>query len=349
MTRFPTRKATERIPPMERWLEQHRRLILETAWMVYMAFSIIGYPYFGVSVMLPSILLCGLAAWLFPYRIALLTAGLTLPYHMLVMMYNFGNPQAWHAALEPGGLAAQVLAISFISISKSNRNKTLELSAGMKGRIKKRTDELQEIADFMEHRAETEYARMSDQLCNVVDNQLTALLYHSETLRNFLTFTEAPHADKAIKLVAIAEQNIEQVKTLHKRLSAKSIQETGLDHAIRAMCTYLSDTVGTRFSISISEQSKDVPEKHTHTIYRIAHEAVTNALKHGKATHIDIQLNMDAKTFSLTVSNNGLPLEDLNSDGIGLQLMQQQAKSIGATVRYTKGESNRTVFNCTSR
>ncbi len=331
-----------------RKLGQHRRWLLEVAWMAYMAFTIVGYPWLGISVLLPSILLSGLATWLYHYKIGLLTTVLTTLYNALAMMHNLDSLQGWRPSLEPGGIATQLLAVLVITIVKNNCNKTLALATLTERHIQERDEELREITEYMTNHSEAESAQISQKLCNIVDYQLTGLFYHSETLMNFLAYTEAPQTDKAAMLVEIARQNIEQIENLTQRLSPRTIMEFGIEKALRKMCAYLEQSAGTRFAIAINERCKEIPDKTTLSIYRIAHEAVTNALRHGKASHVDIQLEFVDKVFSLAVINDGLPLPPTPPAGVGVQLMRHRAETIDATVEYTQDNSGRTRFTCIS-
>ncbi len=327
----------------------HRRLLLESSWLAYMAFAIICYPWCGISALLPSILLSGLATWLYHYKAGLLTTALTVVYNDLVMMHDLGSFQDWRLALEPGGIATQLLAVLIIAMVKNNRDKTLEMTTLMKKHIRERKEELLEISEYMVNHSEAESAKVSQKLCDIVDYQLTGLLYHSETLMNFLAYTDEPQTDKAAMLVEIARQNIEQIENLTQRLSPRTIMESGIEQALRKMCAYLEKSAGTRFTIGICDRCREIPDKTILAIYRIAHEVVTNALRHGKASHVDIQLEMDDKGFSLTITNDGHPLSASASAGVGMQLIRLRAEKINATVEYTRDKSGRTCFECVSK
>lgn len=67
-------------------------------------------------------------------------------------------------------------------------------------------------------------------------------------------------------------------------------------------------------------------------LYRIAQEAVSNAVRHSRATRINIQLSSANGCLELTISDNGrgLPPRPARSEGLGLQLMPHRASLIGA-------------------
>ena len=326
----------------------HRRLLLESAWLGYIVFTIVAFPCCGISIMLPSILLCGFATWLYHYKTGLLVMAISLPYNMLIIMYHTDNPQAWRTAIEPGGILAQLVAVLFIVVVKKNRYKTLELTRLIEDRIRERNRELKETNEYIMNHSEAENSALWNKLHHIIKDQLTGLLFHSEALLSFLTFTDAPQREKAVKLLAIAEQNIEQIETLSWKLSSRTINKSGIEQTLREMSEYLKKTAGTHFSISITDRQKNTPNPFSQPIYRIIHETVTNALRHGKATHIEIQLELDNEAFALTVINNGFPLPDLLTEGVGLQLIRQRAEKIHASIQYTRDPTGPTIFTCTS-
>lgn len=70
-------------------------------------------------------------------------------------------------------------------------------------------------------------------------------------------------------------------------------------------------------------------------LYRIAQEAVNNAVKHAGASRIDIELRVTGGRLALQVSDDGsgLPAKNPSRGGVGLGVMQHRAKVIGAELR----------------
>jgi two-component system CheB/CheR fusion protein len=87
-------------------------------------------------------------------------------------------------------------------------------------------------------------------------------------------------------------------------------------------------------------------------LYRIAQEAVNNALKHGKATKVDITLAAHDGVVELAVANNGraLPPESRRANGgMGLNVMRHRAAMIGATLAIGPGPRKGVRVACTLR
>jgi signal transduction histidine kinase len=87
-------------------------------------------------------------------------------------------------------------------------------------------------------------------------------------------------------------------------------------------------------------------------LFRIAQEAVNNAIKHGRGKNIVIRLWADGDDVSLSITDDGvgLPQNVRNSTGMGLHIMNYRAKMIGATLEVQACSNHGkkgTVVTCT--
>jgi signal transduction histidine kinase len=84
-------------------------------------------------------------------------------------------------------------------------------------------------------------------------------------------------------------------------------------------------------------------------LYRIAQEAISNAVRHARAKTISLALRPAGDDAVLTITNNGAPLpaEPGRSGGMGLRIMQYRAELIGATLRLGSTADGTTELSCT--
>jgi two-component system NarL family sensor kinase len=73
-------------------------------------------------------------------------------------------------------------------------------------------------------------------------------------------------------------------------------------------------------------------------LFRISQEALTNVLKHAKATAVRLALAVDADSASLTIADDGCGFEaesrrDPVSQGMGLLIMQERLRAVGGSLR----------------
>jgi signal transduction histidine kinase len=82
-------------------------------------------------------------------------------------------------------------------------------------------------------------------------------------------------------------------------------------------------------------------------VYRIAQEAVINAIKGGRATRINIRLFSQAPHLKLTVADNGVGIGNRPlRKGMGLKLMEYRARVINGKLRFRSRPQGGTVVSC---
>jgi signal transduction histidine kinase len=84
-------------------------------------------------------------------------------------------------------------------------------------------------------------------------------------------------------------------------------------------------------------------------LYRIAQEAVSNAVKHGQARRIEIGLTAKGRSMTLAVKDNGrgIPRKLPKLKGMGLRIMNYRAEVIGGTLRVEPVPGGGTRVLCT--
>jgi signal transduction histidine kinase len=83
-------------------------------------------------------------------------------------------------------------------------------------------------------------------------------------------------------------------------------------------------------------------------LYRIAQEAVSNAIKHGKATQLAIRLRWAEDRLDLDVIDNGagMPKVPPRNDGMGLRTMRYRASMISGLLSIQPGDGGGTRVSC---
>jgi signal transduction histidine kinase len=83
-------------------------------------------------------------------------------------------------------------------------------------------------------------------------------------------------------------------------------------------------------------------------LYRIAQEAITNAVRHGHATAIELSCRCNETSLLLRVADNGSGFKRRADDGegLGLRLMRHRARAIGGEVAIAPREEGGTLVTC---
>jgi signal transduction histidine kinase len=168
-------------------------------------------------------------------------------------------------------------------------------------------------------------------------------------LRDKLSLSGSPHRDDADRAVDLVSRAIAHTSELAhgltpipkrgrladalRQLGQESEKLLGVYCNVDCLCTGTQPTLGETTA--------------TH-LYRIAQEAITNAVKHGKATRIDIRCAIAEGLLELTVADNGtgLPAGATERGGLGLHIMSYRARAIGGDLSVVPRAERGTLVRC---
>ncbi|WP_183098611.1 sensor histidine kinase [Nocardioides pelophilus] len=134
--------------------------------------------------------------------------------------------------------------------------------------------------------------------------------------------------ERVTKVVAEVRRSVMNLRT--------SIGESeSLGAAISAVARHLSEASGIPIRVRLDEQPARLRPEVEAELFRIAQEAMNNAVKHARATAIDVRCQVYAPDARITIADDGVGLQGGRADSHGLKIMRERAKLIGAqlTVR----------------
>lgn len=137
--------------------------------------------------------------------------------------------------------------------------------------------------------------------------------------------------DKSVELVSKA---INDLRDLSRSMNGDKIADLGLQEAIDNELKIVQNTGLMRTRLTIEGTPYILPSQHEIVIFRIVQESLNNAVKHSKATNINILINYLPSQCIISISDDG---EGFNANqleatqtGIGLKNMQSRASLIDA-------------------
>ncbi len=214
-----------------------------------------------------------------------------------------------------------------------------ELDEWGRRRIAELTNQIEERTRLQKELLETServQRRIGSDLHDGLCQHLTGTALAGQVLGQKLAGRSLPETAEADRLVELIQEAIELTRTLARNLHPIEIQAGRLADNFQELAAGASD----RFKVSCQfECHPAVPlpgvndvDVATH-LYRIAQEAITNAVRHGKARHINIRLDSTTNEIVLTIIDDGigLPENARNGNGLGLRTMAYRASMIGAT------------------
>lgn len=179
---------------------------------------------------------------------------------------------------------------------------------------------------------DAEQQRIGADLHDGLGQQLTGLSCLAAALRERLK-REAPGAAAQAETIArLANDAIAQARALARGLCPVQLENDGLVLALEEMAAHARTLHGIEARFVVQGDPPQCDHLAAMHLYRIAQEAVHNAVRHGKARHVDITLTSRQREHRLLITDDGCgfaPAAHERAPGGGLRLMGYRAAMIG--------------------
>jgi two-component system sensor histidine kinase UhpB len=178
---------------------------------------------------------------------------------------------------------------------------------------------------------EGERRRIARELHDEIGQVLTGLVLRSETLSRR---APAELRGDLEELREAARSGAQDVRMIAQRLRPEALDELGLQSALLALCTAVSDRAGIQITRNL-ERDLPLTAEQELVIYRVAQESVTNVVRHADATRIEVTLrgDGDGDGVLLVVRDDGVGLPaNVERESNGLRGMRERALLVGAII-----------------
>ncbi|MGH6878976.1 MAG: ATP-binding protein [Rhizomicrobium sp.] len=343
-------------PPTDTWTrfleKQSRGRIAAVAVLLTLCIGAFDYAT-GTHVSLSAFYLLpvSLAAWLvgagFGLSIAALCVAVWAAGNIIWGDTSFAGPFliAWNGAVQFMSFVVVVLVL--VKLRRLNR----ELESRVSERAAALTREIAErerLQHLLLEASEQEQRRIGQDLHDGLGQHLAGTAIAGQVLREKLERRRLQEAADAKKVVELIEEGVSLTRRSAKGLHPVDLNAEGLMLALEEFaattarlfdvnCRFVCDSPVLIHSATIAEH-----------LFRIAQEATRNAIQHGSARNIVIELNTleDGHELRIEDDGTGVPPEPPSTGGMGLRIMAHRARMIGASFQVTTPEGGGAEIMC---
>jgi PAS domain S-box-containing protein len=191
-----------------------------------------------------------------------------------------------------------------------------------------------------------EQKRIAYDLHDGVGQQLVGIALSAKLLEQELRDKNPAQAKKARAIVRLANETAR-----HARLTARSLEGADgvgdLKMALEALAANVRKNCRVAANVKADAASFPVSAPAATQLYRIVQEALHNAVEHGGARKVDINVAVDRENMVLTIQDDGNGFDAGSaSNGMGLRIMRYRAQCIGGSCEVQSNRADGTVVTC---
>jgi signal transduction histidine kinase len=188
-----------------------------------------------------------------------------------------------------------------------------------------------------------EQERIARDLHDGIGQQLTAATLLCHGLEQQL---EGPTRAQAERLRRLLEETLDQIGSIARDGQPAELRRDGLGPALARLAGQARDFSGVECTVEV-EPEVVVGDSAASELYRIAQEALRNALRHAGAAKVQISLRREPGSLTLRVADDGSGFPpDREVRGLGLRNMQRRAERLGGRLAITRPPGGGTEVAC---
>ncbi|WP_339818662.1 sensor histidine kinase [Paenibacillus sp. FSL R7-0216] len=181
--------------------------------------------------------------------------------------------------------------------------------------------------------------RMSKELHDTLGHSFISLIMSLDASIALLDRKPAEAKDRLIRLRELTEQNLDEMRNWVHEMGD---EESNLTQQVEELVDRFREHTGIVLNLSLVGTEPLLRFEGQQAILRVIQESFTNALKHGKASQLDLELRFSESMLQLIIRNNGKPMDKLEY-GFGLTTMNHRIEQLGGSLRVSSKEENITV------
>ena len=197
--------------------------------------------------------------------------------------------------------------------------------------------------------SDQERRRIGQDLHDGLGSHLTGVAMRCRGLARRREKGRSINKEEMDELANLVQEAITQARHLARGLSPVKLEKEGLKSALQDLAAAVEAQCGIHCTFTAASSSDHLDGSISTHLYRIAQEALNNAIRHAEATTLSMRLVMTPAALTLEVHDNGigLPVDQDRSDGMGLRVMHYRAHMIGAQINVDSTPGKGTIITCT--
>jgi len=251
--------------------------------------------------------------------------------YLIYYKFNLSNVSQLAFFLMLNGLI--LVTAGFAQLNKEEKDKTDILYRELLDahrQLKRYTEEVNRLTVVEERN------RIARDLHDTLGHNMTALIMQLQMAKHLMKEDVSRAEDLLQSSAKTAKESLAGIRAVVETLRGQDNNLAPAD-TIKRLVGDFSVRAGVDIRLDIEGESGAKASRADAALYHIIQEAITNAVRHGKATNITVNLDYSPDSVSFTVQDNGTSPKIIK-EGYGLKGIRERVEAFGGQVKYETGE-----------
>ncbi|HWC99658.1 MAG TPA: ATP-binding protein [Candidatus Sulfopaludibacter sp.] len=220
------------------------------------------------------------------------------------------------------GLGLAILAIGRVqSLEQESRARYRE--------VVQAREELHKLSARLVSAQEEERRNLSRELHDEIGQSMSALLVELGNLDSTLPASSTAAHEQMQRVKKLAEANVGVIRNMSLLLRPSMLDDLGLVPALKWQAKEVARRTGMKVRVDAEEVSDDLPDLYRTCVYRVVQEALHNATRHSKASHVRVTVRRDNGGVNVEIQDDGAGFQSQHEKGMGILGMEERVRHLG--------------------
>ena len=202
-------------------------------------------------------------------------------------------------------------------------------------RLSVMNEQLKAYAAESERMAETrERNRLAREIHDTLGHALTGITAGADACLQMIEVSPEMAKKQMEVIASTAREGMNEVRRSVKALRPDALERLELPEALAKLCAEMQATSHAVIDLQIETENLRLSPDEEDTVYRTVQESVTNAIRHGRATAVWIDLSCKNRRLKIVVQDNGTGCSNVKP-GFGLRHMTERLNLLNGTLHWS--------------
>lgn len=194
-------------------------------------------------------------------------------------------------------------------------------------------EQLKAYAAESERMAETrERNRLAREIHDTLGHALTGITAGADACIQMLDISPEMAKKQMERIAVTARQGMNEVRRSVRALRPDALERLQLSGALQTLCEEMQSTSRAEITLRAETENLRLSPDEEDAVYRIVQESITNAIRHGQATGVWVDISVSGRLLTIVVQDNGCGCQTIEP-GFGLRHMRERLRLLNGSLR----------------